>query len=182
MVTSPFTLLAGLVDSEEDLQRINFKSGSAEVDEISRKKLDDLNTALQQRPELGLVITGRLQLQADRERLQKNLLKAELQQDGLTQAELDSKGKEWEAAIAARYQSLTPGETELTSGEQYAALAQAMPLDDAALLELATNRAVAVKAYLVTEMGMDADRATIAKSSLDAADNLYSGAELEIDI
>lgn len=57
-----------------------------------------------------------------------------------------------------------------------------MPLDDAALLELATNRAVAVKAYLVTEMGMDADRATIAKSSLDAADNLYSGAELEIDI
>jgi len=31
-------------------------------------------------------------------------------------------------------------------------------------------------------MGMDADRATIAKSSLDAADNLYSGAELEIDI
>lgn len=182
VVTSPFTLLAGLVDSEEDLQRINFKSGSAEVDEISRKKLDDLNTALQQRPELGLVITGRLQLQADRERLQKNLLKAELLQDGLTQAELDSKGKEWEAAIAARYQSLTPGETELTSGEQYAALAQAMPLDDAALLELATNRAVAVKAYLVTEMGMDADRATIAKSSLDAADNLYSGAELEIDI
>ena len=57
-----------------------------------------------------------------------------------------------------------------------------MPLDDSALLELATNRAVAVKAYLVTEMGMDADRATIAKSSMGAADNLYSGAELEIDI
>ncbi len=182
VVTSPFTLLASLVDTEEDLQRINFKSGSAELDEGTRKKLDELYQALSQRPELGLIITGRLQLQADRERLQKNLLKAELVAEGLSEAELDSKGKGWEEAIQARYQSVSPGETPLTVGEQYTALAEAMPLDDSALLTLASDRAIAVKTYLLNEAGLDPDRATIAKSSVEAADNLYSGAELEIEI
>jgi len=181
-VTSPFTLLASLVDSEEDLQRVNFKSGSAELEAASRKQLDTLSAALEQRPELTLVIDGRLQLEADRERLQKNLLRDQLLADGLTEAELSSKGPEWEQAIAARYQAMAPEETTLTASEQYLKLAQAIPLPDATLLELAASRAVAVKSYLVNEAGLNPDRAAIAKPSLDAETNRYSGVELEIEI
>jgi hypothetical protein len=181
-ITSPFTLLASLVDSEEDLQRLNFKSGSAALLPSTKAKLDNLSAALAQRPELNLVITGRLQLQADRERLQKNILQAELVAAGLPEEELSSKGPAWEEAIAARYQALVPGETELSSREQYQKLAQEVPLPDSDLLTLATERAVAVKTYLVTEAGLDPARAAIAKSDLGAGNNLYSGAELEIDI
>jgi hypothetical protein len=181
-VTSPFTLLAGLVGTEEDLQRVNFRSGSAELDAPGREQLDKLNTALGQRPELSLVIAGRLQLEADRERLQKDLLRAELLADGLPEAELSSKGPGWEQAVAARYQAVAPEDTTLTANEQYLKLAQAIPVPDATLLELASSRAVAVKTYLVTEAGLDPDRAAIAKSNLDADRNRYSGVELEIDI
>ena len=181
IVTSPFTLLASLVDSEQDLQRINFKSGSAELGTASREKLDKLVTALNQRPELNLVITGRLQLKADRVRLQKNLLQEELLAAGLPQDELSSKGPEWEKLIVERYQEMVPGATGLTVNDQYLKLAQNIPLPDTALLELATARAVAVKTYLVTDAGLSPERAAIAKPKLDAKVNLYSGAELEID-
>ncbi len=181
-ITSPFTLLASLVDSEEDLQRVNFRSGSAELQASSREQLDKLNSALAQRPELTLVIVGRLQLTADRERLQKNQLQAQLLADGLPEAELSSKGPDWEQAISARYQAAAPGETTLTANEQYLKLAQAITLPDADLVELATARAVAVKTYLVNEAGLDPDRAAIAKPNLDKQSNLYSGVELQIDI
>ncbi len=182
VVTSPFTLLASLVDSEEDLQRLNFKSGSADLQASTREKLDNLAEALSQRPELSLAITGRLQLQADRERLQKNLLQAQLLADGLPEAELSSKGPAWETAIAARYQAAVPGETTLTTSEQYRKLAQDIPLPDEDLLELASARAVAVKSYLVNEAGLNPDRAAISKSDLDGEANRYSGVELEIEI
>ncbi len=181
-ITAPFNLLASLVNTEEDLQRLNFKSGSAELSPSTKEKLDNLNTALAQRPELNLLITGRLQLQADRERLQKNILQAELVAAGLPEEELSSKGPAWEAAIQARYQAVASDEAELTSREQYQKLAQAVPLPDSELLELASARAVAVKTYLVTEAGLDPDRAAITKPDLAAKANLYSGAELEIDI
>ena len=182
VITSPFTLLAGLVDTEEDLQRLNFKSGSTELETTARDKLANLSTALAERPELNLVITGRLQLEADRERMQKTQLRGELVAAGLPEQEADSRGPAWEAAITERFQALSPGETELTVREQYLKLAQDVPIPDTDLLALAADRAVAVKTYLVNEAGLNADRAAIAKSSLDAKVNLYSGAELEIDI
>jgi hypothetical protein len=181
-ITAPFNLLAGLVGSDADLQRLNFKSGSAELSPSTKEKLDNLNTALAQRPELNLVITGRLQLQADRERLQKNILQAELVAAGLPEEEVASKGVAWDEAIQARYQAIAPGEAELTTREQYQKLAQEVPLPDSQLLELASARAVAVKAYLVNEAGLDPGRAAIAKPDLGTKANLYSGAELEIDI
>lgn len=182
IVTSPFTLLASLAHSEQDLQRLNFKSGSAELQAATREKLDNLATALAQRPELNLVITGRLQLQADRERLQKNILQAELVAAGLPQEELSGKGPEWEKAIAERYQAMAPGETGLTVNEQYLELARNIPLPDPDLLELASARAVAVKSYLVNEAGLSPDRAAIEPPNLKDRANLYSGVELEIDI
>ncbi len=181
-ITSPFTLLAGLVDSEQDLQRLNFKSGSAELLPSTKDKLRTLSEALAKRPELKLAITGRLQLRADRERLQKNILQAELLAAGLAEEELSNKGPAWEEAIMARYQALAPGATDLTLREQYLKLTQQVSVPDSDLLALATERAVAVKTFLVNEAGLDPGRAVIAKPDISAKANLYSGAELAIDI
>ena len=57
-VSSPFSLLAGLVDSDEDLGTITFSAGSAKVEEIMVKRLELLTQALNKRPELQLSITG----------------------------------------------------------------------------------------------------------------------------
>lgn len=180
-VTAPFTLLAGLVGSEEDLQRLNFASGSAQLDEAGKTKLDQLSEAMSQRPALELVIHGRLKVKADRERLQKNALGDQLLAQGLSREELDSKGPAWEQAIQARY--LASGDTTegATLREQYLQLARAIEIPDSALQELAQDRAIAVKTYLVNEAGLDANRAVIGQVKVDDKANLFSGAELGVD-
>ncbi|MCJ8292873.1 MAG: DUF748 domain-containing protein, partial [Colwellia sp.] len=57
-VASPFSLLAGLVDSEEDLGAIEFIAGNATPDEAMIIRLNLLKQALLQRPELQLEVTG----------------------------------------------------------------------------------------------------------------------------
>jgi hypothetical protein len=180
-VTAPFNLLANLVDSDEDLQRLNFSSGSAQLSDSSRAKLDDLSLALSQRPELGLSIVGRLQLEADRERLQKNILGSEMVAAGLSEKELADKAPAWEQAISARYRDMAGDPGEISVRDQYLALVKEVPLPDSALLELAQARAVAVKTYLVNDKGLDPSRAAIGQASLKNDDNLYSGVELSVD-
>lgn len=180
--TAPFTLLAGLVGSEEDLQRLRFAAGSAELDEAGKAKLQQLSEAISQRPGLDLVITGRLQVTADRERLQRNALRAQLLEQGLSLEELDNKGASWEKAIHKRYQAQgnSTGSTA-TVREQYLQLAQAIPVPDSELQELAEARAVAVKTYLVNELQLDAGRAVVGKDAVDDKANLFSGVELGLD-
>jgi hypothetical protein len=55
---SPFTLLAGLVESDEDLGHIIFTAGIAEIDPAMQQRLSQLKKALQKRPELNLEISG----------------------------------------------------------------------------------------------------------------------------
>lgn len=55
--TSPFDLLAGLVGGE-DLDTIAFPAGGAEPDEQSRKTLDAIKQALNQRPTLEMKLAG----------------------------------------------------------------------------------------------------------------------------
>jgi len=57
-VASPFSLLAGLVDSDEDLGTIDFIAGNPALDEAMVKRLNLLKQALMQRPELHLEVTG----------------------------------------------------------------------------------------------------------------------------
>lgn len=180
-VTAPFNLLAGLVGSEEDLQRLNFSSGSAELTDATRAKLDDLSVALSERPELGLAITGRLQLEADRERLQKNTLGDELVAAGLSEKELADKAPAWEVAITERYRDLAGEPGELSVRDQYLVLVKQVPVPDSALVELAQARAVAVKTYLVNDKGLDPSRAAVGQSDLAKDQNLYSGVELSVD-
>ncbi|MCB1679994.1 MAG: DUF748 domain-containing protein [Halioglobus sp.] len=180
-VTAPFSLLANLVGTDQDLQRVSFASGSGELGEAARAKLDDLSEALSQRPELVLVITGRLNLDADREQLQKTVFNAQLLAAGLPQQELDNKGPQWEQFIAQRYQEQAPASGQDVSVlEQHRQLVAAVVVPEADLLRLAEARSVAVKSYLVNERQLEADRAVIEQSSLDDRAHRFSGVELDV--
>ena len=183
-ITAPFTLLANLVSSEEDLQRISFSSGSSTLSERSRGKLNELDSALEQRPQLSLVITGRLNMSADYERLQQHTLKALLLERGLTEDDIKSKDREWEEQISELHANLPgadTGNTELTPREKYQLVEQSITVSDDQLLALAGQRAVAVKAYLVNEAGLAPERAVVAQANLKQSDNEFSGVELGIE-
>ncbi|MCE9787120.1 DUF748 domain-containing protein [Shewanella chilikensis] len=80
-VTAPFSLLAGLVGSDEELNLIAFQPGIATLDADAEDKLSKLAKALDDRPMLQLSIEGSVALREDSEalaeqKLQQQLLKA----------------------------------------------------------------------------------------------------------
>lgn len=182
-ITAPFTLLANLVSSEEDLQRLTFSSGSAQLKDSNKDKLTQLAAALVQRPNLSLVITGRLNISADRARLQKNTLTAQLLEEGLSAQEIKAKGPDWEGVIGERYEALPKSSAdaaEPTIREQYQMVVQSIAIPDTQMNELAAERAVTVKRYLVNEAGLAPDRAVVGQGNLSKDANVFSGVELDI--
>ena len=181
-VTAPFTLLAGLVNSDEDLQSVIFPSGAIEPDDNAKAKLVTLLDAMLQRPELTLVITGRLHPTADLKYLQAQQLKSELLEQGLSTTAIDSKDSLWESAIEQRYQALEPTEEAPPSiSKQEAAVIAAMAIPDSALKSLADERAASAKRFLVNEQGMPADRAVLEQADPAADGNRFSGVEMSVD-
>ena len=69
-VTSPFNLIGGLMGSGgDDLQFIEFKLGSQDLDGKEQEKLNSLAKALEERPALRLEVTGTADPARDREAL-----------------------------------------------------------------------------------------------------------------
>lgn len=182
-VTAPFSLLANLVGTDEDLQRINFPAGSADPDEHARQTLGTLAEAMAQRPALRLVIMGRINPELDRELLQKDQLRQSLLTEGLPAEDVESKGPAWEEAITQRYRQLAPpDETEPPSiTQQYRLVVAAIPVDDATLQTLAGNRAAEAKRILVNDYGLEAGRAAVETAHLEDEAHSFSGVELDID-
>jgi hypothetical protein len=186
-VTAPFNLLASLVSSEEDLQRVNFDAGSATLKDTSHKKLGELAAALTQRPALTLLIAGRFNPASDRAALQEWLLDEQLLAAGLTAEELQEKGARWEEAVAERYAAAFPKQEESPQQDppappqQYRELAERIDVTDAQLLTLTNERAIAVKQYLVNEAQIAADRAVIEQVTATDKVNTFSGVELSLD-
>ena len=95
IVASPFALMGKLVPggSEEDLQFIEFPSGSATLTEEERKKFEALVKGLEERPGLRLEITGTADPVRDRTALGLQKLNAQLlarwqQKKGVKEADL----------------------------------------------------------------------------------------------
>ena len=135
-----------------------------------------------QRPGLNLVLLGRIHPTADKERLQKNLLKAELQTQGLSAEEVGSKGELWAQAISARYKKLPESAEDVSLHEQYVQVVASIAIADQQLEALAQERAVSVKRYLVNELQFSAERAAVELSGLNDEKNVFSGVELGVDI
>jgi len=181
-VTAPFNLLANLIGSDEDLQRVAFPAGSGELNPTAVTKLDQLGEALTQRPNLTLVISGRVNPESDRERLQRTALDAELLAEGVPAEEIKRRGDVYIEAIEKRYRTINPAGEEISFSEQLSAVRSTMPISDEQLLQLARERAVAVKDYLVNQVGISADHAVINQAAqLNAEKQTYSGVELDLD-
>ncbi len=74
-VTSPFALLGAAVGGGDELGTIEFVPGSPLLDEKSREKIEKLATALKDRPDLKLDITGRVDPNVDAEGIRRANLK-----------------------------------------------------------------------------------------------------------
>lgn len=183
-VTAPFKLLAGLVGSGEDLQRVTFAAGTSTLDEVGQGKLADLATALKQRPKLKLTINGRLHPDADPQKLRQQQLRRELLATGLTEQDIKDKTDAWAAAISNRYAALPqPQASEEVPPlpVQARAVQASIRISPEALRSLAQERAAEVKRYLVNTGGMAADRAVIAQSDPADKANDFSGVEMSLD-
>ena len=181
-VTAPFSLLANLVGTEDDLERVVYNAGSPDLDEPGKTKLTELAGALEQRPSLQLIIKGRFNRDSDGRRMQVAALNADLMADGLSQDDIDARSDRFLAAVERRYKRLdnATDETPTHSAQRDAVLAT-YPVDDSTLADLALARATNAKAFLVNDTGLDADRAVI--DGVDATDeaNRVSGIEFAID-
>ncbi len=187
-VTAPFALLASLVQSQDDLQRVTFASGSTALDDSAKSRLDQLTEALTQRPKLVLVLYGRLHPRADRAKLQLLMLEDQIIAQGLSQNAWDSKGPDWVEAISSRYAALTDDSTASSSesipppvNEQLQWLASKISVPDEQLEALAAERAAEVKRYLVNDAQLPAERAVIDTFDINDKANLFSGVEMKID-
>ncbi|MDO8860686.1 DUF748 domain-containing protein [Haliea sp. E1-2-M8] len=186
-ITSPFSLLASLVGSSEDLQTVDFAAGGSELDSHSQTKLRDLASAMQQRPALRLVISGRIDPETDRARLQEQLLQETLLEQGLTTEDISQRSEAWKSAIAERYAALDTGTAQDPEQSAPSLLQQARilrdqwPVPDSALQALASERAASSERFLVNEGAIDPERVVVAAVDTQAEANTFSGVELAVD-
>ncbi|MEQ8262993.1 DUF748 domain-containing protein [Pseudohaliea sp.] len=186
IVTAPFKLLAGLAGSDEDLQALAFEPARDTLDAPAAGKLDALADALTQRPQLRLLARGVTDSE-DARVLKAKALDEALLADGLAPESLAARDEAWAEAVAARYAPLAPpagadeGQDQPAPppDSQYAAVVETMALPPSALDRLATDRAAAVKRYLVTSKGIGADRVAISSGEADAA--VSRGVTLDVD-
>ncbi len=183
VITAPFSILASLVGSEEDLRQLTFPVGSAVVDESTQLKLNDIAEILRQRPKIDLALTGRVNPAADRDRLQKNALDAALLEDGLSAASLSERDEDWERAVNKRFAAIggDPNDELLSIRDKRLRVAKSIDISDEQLNALAQERAAAVKTYLVTEAQIDVERMVIQKGDIKDKEHRYNGVQLDID-
>jgi hypothetical protein len=166
-VTAPFALIGGLVGaSGEELSLVEFAAASAALDQGARERLATLAKALAERPGLRLDISGR-STPADREALQTAELERRLAALG---AEIGGAGRKRGSLTPAERQALVEQawmidrNIDALPKERPAAAAMerelldAITVPDAALNEIATRRAQAVKDWLAADGGIDASR------------------------
>ncbi len=170
--TAPFSLLSNLVGSDQDLSRITFAAGSAELQPDMTTRLIALAEALKKRPELELGITPLLS-EKDLERLADTKLRLALL-DGaapdntkLYHQRLTSEYRKAAKAAGAPDRETNaedPGGLE----KMLALLLPGVDLDEADKTALATERAAAVQNYLVSAQNIEPDRLTVNPHELDA--------------
>lgn len=183
-VTSPFTLLASLVDTTDDLDKVIFENGSNQLAKTEQSKLDSLAKALAQRPEIKLNIKGSYDANLDKKALQSSVLNSKLSQStgatiapnaspaelptttAMTRAlidtyELETKGKAdaLRKAIATQQPTLAKAELEqVWRSSLYSETRKLQNVTDKQLRNLAKSRANAIKTHLRDVSKVDAGR------------------------
>ncbi|NQZ91580.1 MAG: DUF748 domain-containing protein [Moritella sp.] len=183
-VTSPFSLLASLVDTTEDLDKVSFASGSTTLAQTEQSKLDALAKALAQRPQIKLNIKGSYDANSDKKALQNSALNSKLSQStgrvieqstnaadlpvsaGITNAlvdlyELETQGKAdaLRNAIASQQPALADLDLEqVWLRSLYTETRKVQVVTEEQLRGLAKSRANTIKSHLLDVSKVDAGR------------------------
>lgn len=167
MVKSPFTLLAKLVGSKEDLGQLPFNSGSSQLLTTATRKLNALQQALNKRPELRIQLRGHYDQNTDRRGLQAAQIKQRLLEQGLNNTDIKAKNARWEKAVVEEYrQGNDKFDKSLSPEQMHEKLLQTIEIAPEALIQLAAQRSVNAKQFLVQQLKVDASRVLI-NSNLD---------------
>ncbi|MFK8041233.1 DUF748 domain-containing protein [Congregibacter sp.] len=185
-VTAPFSLLAGLVGSDDDLENIAFTPGSSALEAEAQRSLEALGTALLERPQLNLRIAGGADPIADSAALKEKLLREELSAQGINAAMIDGQSEAFVNELTSRYEALAltdssadddSEDVRVEPAEMWQTLIDQRTLPKVALQDLATERAAIAKRELVTIGGVDPARIAI---SFDA-ELTASGVQMIVD-
>jgi Domain of Unknown Function (DUF748) len=169
-VTSPFALLGSLFGGGETLSYVEFASGSAVLDAVGQKKLDNLAQALNERPALRLDMTGRADAERDLDGLrtawlQNQLRNAKLkvllkQNKSLKESDITLKVEDEATYLQAAYNDATFNKPSNLMGISKSLPAPEMrklmlthaPVNADSLGALAAQRAQVVQAYLQSKV------------------------------
>lgn len=157
IISSPFRFLSKLVNSNEDLGRIEFTLGESQLSEQASNKLKLLQEAVKKRPQMRLSIQGIYDAKLDVEALKGEQVNSELQKQGATSADNRSRNVSWEQAVARFYQAQGLANTGATVNEKFMELTSLQIVSVERLSRLAHERALAVKQYFVLQLGMSSD-------------------------
>lgn len=162
IVTSPFKFISNLLNSKEDLGKIQFTPGEYQLSDAAKNKLQLLTEAIKKRPKMRLSVRGIYDQEADLVALKEEQVKSALQKAGLTVEALAARNEAWALAVNNQFKiqsqlnaSLNPTQNAaLTAQEKYAQLIAAESVDPERLMKLAHERAQAVKQHFVLQLGV----------------------------
>jgi len=186
-VTSPFSFLAGLVDGDEQMDKISFEYGLSGISVKQKNTLDKLAKALTDRPLLNLNIKGSVDLVNDTQALAETQMHKKLAKaaainypdlpNNLSASQFPATGpltnalyqlveQELSQQPLAIKHSLQQQEPDLAEAELitrwhiglYNMLKNHQQVSPNELSQLAQERATAVKVYLIEQTGTDAGK------------------------
>lgn len=189
IVTSPFALIGELFGGGEELSFMEFDFGESQLRTGSVKKLDALVKALNDRPALNLEIEGAADPEKDREALTRKrsdeLIKTEKFKETVAQGgtavaieDMTISPEEYEKYITMAYEQAEFPKPRNEFGqikalpitEMEKLLYTHIQIPENALRQLAVDRAIRIKDYLVEEGRIPAERVFTTEPSLQVPD------------
>jgi hypothetical protein len=197
-VTAPFSLLANAFGGGgQELGYVEFAAGSAKLTDADDKKLDTIAKALDDKPSIKIDLIGRVDPAVDtpalREQYVDHLVRLQKVKDTVgngesvdtSQVQVDQKEYEkyltkvYKAADFKKPHNMIGLTKSLPADDMKQALAEHAPVDDAALRDLAQQRAQAVQQYF--EGKVDPSRVFVVAPKLDAKGIDDKGATTRVD-
>lgn len=170
IVSAPFKLLSNLVGSKEELGELPFNSGSSQLLTTATRRLNTLQQAMKKRPDLRIELRGIYDQNSDLRGLQVAQTKYVLLDQGLENSDIKAQNERWQKAVAEEYRKLgLKHEGTLTPTQMYEQWLQTIAIAPEALTQLAAQRSINTKQFLVQQLHVDAGRVLI-NSSLDCSE------------
>jgi hypothetical protein len=177
ILLSPFKFLSNLINSKEDLGRIQFNLGESQLTDAAKDKLKLLTEAMAKRPNMRLSVQGVYDEKSDLIALKEEQVKSALQKKGLSEEALSARNEVWASAVNTQYQALGLTNLSISAEQKYSELIAAEIVDPERLKKLAHERAQAVKQYFVLQLAVASDSILLDSDSRCEASGNCSSSE-----